>query len=95
LEVGAMPKEVIYDAVDCFDVVVKWDRDAYVQVGVVMKYNEDSPSSIRNLRDLTATWTDPESELARGIWSTMNRPGINRLIHSLRKARDQAFGADA
>lgn len=88
-----MPKEVIYDAVDCFDTVVKWDRDAYVQVGVVMKYNEDSP--IRTLRDLTATWNDAESELARGIWSTMDRPGINRLIRSLRKARDQAFGPDA
>ena len=32
---------------------------------------------------------------ARGWFVTLDRNGINRLIRSLRKARDQAFGADA
>jgi len=30
-----------------------------------------------------------------GIWSTLDRDAVNRLIRVLRKARDQAFGADA
>ena len=30
-----------------------------------------------------------------GMYATFDRHGINRLIRALRKARDQAFGADA
>jgi hypothetical protein len=29
-----------------------------------------------------------------GVWSTLDRYSINRLIRSLRKARDSAFGRD-
>lgn len=29
------------------------------------------------------------------LWSELDRVGVNRLIRTLRKARDQAFGADA
>lgn len=32
---------------------------------------------------------------ARGWYVTLDRHGINRLIRSLRKARDQSFGVDA
>jgi hypothetical protein len=31
----------------------------------------------------------------KGVWATLDRHGINRLIRLLRKARDSAFGADA
>lgn len=37
---------------------------------------------------------DPNDPL-RGQFVHLDREGINRLIRSLRKARDQAFGADA
>lgn len=30
-----------------------------------------------------------------GVWATMDRAGINRLVRLLRRARDAAFGADA
>jgi hypothetical protein len=30
-----------------------------------------------------------------GLWSTLDREGCNQLIRLLRRARDQAFGADA
>jgi hypothetical protein len=30
-----------------------------------------------------------------GPWITLDREGINRLIRSLRRARDQAYGQDA
>jgi hypothetical protein len=30
-----------------------------------------------------------------GLWGTLDREGCNRLIRVLRRARDQAFGADA
>lgn len=34
------------------------------------------------------------SNATNGMWTWLNRPGINRLIRLLRKARDQAFGRD-
>lgn len=30
-----------------------------------------------------------------GMYATFDRAGLNRIIRALRKARDQAFGADA
>lgn len=30
-----------------------------------------------------------------GLWASLDRQGVNRLIRILRKARDSAFGADA
>lgn len=30
-----------------------------------------------------------------GLWASLDRHGVNRLIRTLRKARDSAFGADA
>lgn len=39
---------------------------------------------------------DPSRETpSDGVFTTLDRDGINRLIRSLRKARDAAFGADA
>ena len=45
----------------------------------------------------TTNWsieTNP-GDPTRGWFVTLDRHGINRLIRALRKARDQAFGADA
>lgn len=36
-----------------------------------------------------------ESDPARGVFADMDRNAINRLIQVLRRARDQAYGADA
>lgn len=30
-----------------------------------------------------------------GVWSTLDRQGVNKLIRVLRRARDAAYGADA
>jgi hypothetical protein len=34
------------------------------------------------------------SDLGRGLFATLDREGINRLIRVLRRARDQAYGRD-
>lgn len=38
---------------------------------------------------------EPELAEVRGWHVDLDRAGINRLIRALRKARDQAYGADA
>ena len=34
------------------------------------------------------------SSALNGIWTWLDRPGVNRLIRLLRKARDSSFGRD-
>lgn len=81
---GEMPKEVINsrfsdDPVDV-GVQVGWGRDSeHVQVATV---NTDGA-------ELRPT---PEGN---GWYIQLDRGGINQLIRVLRRARDQAFGADA
>lgn len=41
--------------------------------------------------DLSRADDDPE----RGLFASLDRSGINRLIRVLRRARDQAYGPDA
>lgn len=36
-----------------------------------------------------------DDSLSEGVHLSLDRSGINRLIRALRRARDQAFGADA
>lgn len=39
---------------------------------------------------------DPSRELpTKGVFMSLDRAGINRLIRTLRKARDAAYGSDA
>ncbi len=66
-----------------------------------------SPSSPSNFRTevgwsrdkyvqiATVNTGEPELAEVRGWHVDLDREGINRLIRTLRKARDQAFGADA
>lgn len=53
----------------------------------------------RNLPGITVGTVNPEAgdvhDPATGWHVPLDRDGVNRLIRSLRKARDQAFGADA
>jgi hypothetical protein len=44
----------------------------------------------------TVDWTRvPENAGTEGTYLTLDRAGVNRAIHTLRKARDAAFGKDA
>lgn len=78
-----MPREIIRADRDEFTVQVEvgWARDKYVQIAT------------RNFG------LDPEPLEAHpataGWYVTLDRDAINRTIRALRKARDQAFGADA
>lgn len=79
-----MPKEVVYGNGNTgliSHVAVGWGRDTNVQIGVV-----NGPQSEIAIDGVVA---DP------GLWMDLNRAQINRLIRSLRRARDAAYGADA
>lgn len=83
-----MPKENINDCIDGrWRLEVTWQNGdaAWVQVASV---NPDSPVKLAG-----DTPNDP-MEPFDGWRVTVNRDGINRIIRSLRKARDQAFGRD-
>lgn len=93
-----MPKERVLDVAGMFDVQVGWQRDRWVQLAVVT--TDGKP-----LSEVVTSWKQDdgqghvndagEYERSDGIWSTLDRQQINDLIRKLRKARDQAFGADA
>lgn len=80
---GEMPKETIYPSEynEDMKVEVQWAKDMYVQIGVAHLPPPEDPSKG------TIEWD--------GKYLTLDRNEINRLIRILRKARDQAFGADA
>ena len=87
-----MPKENINDTVtDGFRAEVSWsglvagERDGYVQLATV-----NAASTLTLSADGKG-----EPEPFDGWRVTLDRAGINRLIRSLRKARDAAYGADA
>lgn len=79
-----MPKENIHSVSDAanpaLNAEVSWSREAeYVQLGTV---NPDENATT-------------EDCITNGWFVTLDRVQINRLIRVLRRARDQAFGADA
>lgn len=80
-----MPKETINPRHHGTDdspapfVRVGWDRVGCVQVATLAGGDYDEVGG--NARP--------------GFYAELDRYGINRLIRTLRKARDQAFGADA
>jgi len=87
-----MPKEVTYDVVELYDVVIAWQAGQYVQVGIethggqpvvqMLGAGESEPKRLEELAEFT------------GLWGTFDREAINRLIRNLRRARDQAYGRD-
>lgn len=83
-----MPKEVIYSTVEQYNIEVGWNREASdVQVGIV---TADGTPIANHLGPNGAT----EIAAFTSLWGNLDRAGINRLIKSLRTARDQAFGRD-
>lgn len=88
---GEMPKEVIKGKFGDFSVHIGWFPDHEVQVGVVL--NEPSTSDApQNLKELTQKpeWLDDHM----GIFSSLDRYQINKMIRVLRRARDSAYGKD-
>lgn len=53
------------------------------------------PSVAIGKNDPTGSGETEAIAIPRGLWCDLDRHGINRLIRTLRKARDQAYGADA
>jgi hypothetical protein len=92
-EVGVMPKEYITTAQErrnCDEVGLRnravrigWDRIGYVQLATVLQAGTDGAPG------------HEVAEVDEGQFVDLDRESINRLIRTLRKARDQAFGADA
>ena len=78
-----MPRETIYpnEYNEDVKVEVQWVKDQYVQVGVAFLPPPSDPT-VKSVE-----WD--------GKYTTLDRAEVNRLIRILRKARDQAFGADA
>jgi hypothetical protein len=90
--------------------VVGWTRDiGHVELAVAQPY--DRQPNIRTIPDVLRDeltdpkWTGDSNYAAtleqmiqvyeRGWYMQLDRDGINRLIRSLRRARDAAFGKDA
>ncbi len=82
-----MPKDNVNDMVNRdLRAEVAWSPSGYVQVGTT---SASSPFRF-----------DPEPGAAEGEpftgwFATLDREGCNRLIRSVRKARDAAYGVDA
>jgi hypothetical protein len=79
MEVGAMPKEITYGKPSCVNVEVGWTRNLPGVAIASLNMGDD----------------DGLLDSERGWFAHLDREGVNRMIRSLRKARDQAFGADA
>jgi hypothetical protein len=80
-----MPKEVIHDDTVYSDgnssplaLEVLWGRNSYVQVASI---------------NLPLKETNPHDPVS-GFYVDLDRPMINKAIRVLRRARDQAYGAD-
>lgn len=90
-----MPKETITDLANMYDVQVGWQSGSDVQIGVV---THDGGTIVEWLFPEASTGTITVSDSSpsfTGLWGTLDREGINRLIRVLRRARDSAYGADA
>lgn len=83
-----MPKDRIYSTDSATAVVehvaVGWTRDRDVQLGVIPGPQVDVLIDGK-----------PLDEGLSGLWMGLDREGCNRLIRSVRKARDAAYGQDA
>lgn len=84
-----MPKEnVNCSVIDGFRVEVGWRPGHEVQVATT---NANSPYRMETGPSSDSTEEGPFD----GWHCTLDRDGINKLIKDLRRARDQAYGADA
>lgn len=90
-----MPKERIYgrrgEAASNLDVMVEWGK-----AGVAYDVEEnDGNVSVVLLDTADEGLADGDNEEHTRVWTALDRTAVNRLIRTLRRARDGAFGADA
>lgn len=82
-----MPKEKIYDQSELYDIEIGWERDRDVQIGI------STHDGVSLVEKLGGGGIEPASFTA--VWGSLDRAGCNRLIRTLQRARDAAYGADA
>lgn len=68
-------------------VSVGWNRAGWVQV------NLNTPTA--HLASVLSSYTNDNAGDATVYSETLSREEVNKLIRTLRKARDQAYGSDA
>lgn len=101
MEVGVMPKEIAFNnrefiqLPDGSEVPVTDDLmgkgHQIVRRGAIVRWTRDL-----NIVELGVAKIEVSAHSeAEAHYLDLDRAGVNRLIRSLRKARDQAFGADA
>lgn len=90
-----MPKEITADSVmEKWRIEVSWrnannGQEGHVQITTI------NPDSIFEFPETDTGRSFMAAEKFEGWNVTLDRAGINRTIHSLRKARDAAYGKDA
>lgn len=86
-----MPKELITGDNPFSTPVTSDDRTPHVECGVQVTWGREASYVQVATGQVPSTGFATES----AFFTSLNRHGINNLIRVLRKARDQAFGADA
>ncbi len=92
-----MPKETTYCAADRhYRVDIGWNREAgHVEISVKTDEAIGIYSMADHIPDSEQPGTRYEGSIAwSGLHCQLDRAGINDLIRTLRRARDQAFGRD-
>jgi len=92
-----MPKEVIHSRYDGKTVTEMTEDGKSQQVTLVEPFlHVGWDREAEHVEIATRAGGDFKSDFDRpGLFVQMDRSGLNRLIRTLRKARDAAFGADA
>ena len=90
-----MPKELFSQTPnDPFLLELRWGNGPNVQIATVMA-EPLTDTAPQNLAQLVKTWEPSTQDMGRGLYKDLDREEINRLIRSLRRARDNVFGQDA
>lgn len=94
-----MPKEIVYGSQPVFGdesaatslLEVSWSKEAeYVQIGSRIVHGADHSDYVPTDQERPDAAGVPIS----GLFMSLDRAQINKLIRDLRRARDQAFGRD-
>ena len=91
---GEMPSERMQTKGDpAIDVRVAWSRDCeYVQLAVISQDPDKAKAMAKGIADQLETRGDQFVD--SGWHAGLDRDGLNQLIKTVRRARDQAYGKD-
>lgn len=91
------------DEAQLWNVRLSWEPERYVQLGIASHDNRTvvdkllgehaQDPEVRRVMDKLLG--DGTLAAFTGLWGTLDRPAVNRLIRLLRTARDDVFGRDA